>query len=143
MIYIPSQELIDIFLKNGFKDVTAKMYPEHHTLSLNKGYDPRIMKRVLATGTKNYVQFDYTNIIPCYNGGCTSDDQRYELTEDELKSIITFFKLPYQTRAALRRSRTKIPELYKEYYYSKQNPGWHDKRYEKRLLSVFDSVILN
>ncbi len=143
MTYQASKKLIDILINNGFKDITNEIYPDHFKRLKENGYDPQKVKRVLAMDKRNYVKFDYINILPCYHKSCSGPEMKTELTSDEVKSIITFFKLPYQTRSALKRNNLIIPELYKEYYHIKENIERYKDKRSNLIIDTFENVVLN
>ncbi len=66
MVYFASQNLIDIFIKNGFMDITKVKYPDHNSFTEKNGYNPDNCKRTLGLSEKgkHYVFFDYVNIKP-------------------------------------------------------------------------------
>lgn len=90
--YTASQELIDILLKNGFVDKTAKVYPDTDRAIKERGYKEGNDKRVFSLAAmKDYITFDYQSII-CYvnNTGFTDE---LELTENQVRSIIAYYKM--------------------------------------------------
>lgn len=141
--YKASEKLIDIFIQNGFIDITNEVYPEHFKRLLENGYDPNRVKRILAIDKKNYARFDYITILPCYKKSCSGAEMKTELTSDEVKSIIAFFKLPQQTRRALKRHNHNILELHRKYYEIKENIEWYKDKRSKMILDAFDNATLN
>ena len=94
--YKASQELVDILLKNGFTETTKETYPEHFKRMKKQGeYNPGSMKRKFnfEKSKRDYILMDYSIIIPYYRSSANGPDMNSSLTEDQLKSIIVFFKL--------------------------------------------------
>lgn len=134
-----SEELAQLLIKNGLKEVTFSKYPEHHNKILKDGYNPHNSKRIFEVNSDNYVLFDYITIKPFYKNNCNGAEMKVELSENELKSIIVFYKLPHQTRNAYKRKGRSITNLYTEYIYLKENPEY--KRANKQtIISVFESI---
>ena len=90
------QELIEILLANGFVEDTERTFPEHAKRLVGNNYDPHGMKRHFSyPGTREKVFFDYINIkLP-------TGVQRYRLTLDELKSMLSFCNLSSSDRGTL------------------------------------------
>jgi hypothetical protein len=107
--YEASQELIDILLNFGFQEDTSVTYPQH-AKRLNDGpYNPGGMKRHFKfPGTRETIYFDYINMrLP-------TNIDLYSVTEDELKSILTYVSLSSTDRRALENDRynaLSIPEI--------------------------------
>lgn len=97
MKYKVSQELIEILLKNGFREVTQKTYPEHYAKLLKNGYNPDSIKRHFAFKKNShwvaYIKFDYTYIQILHDTPCLQE-MLYAIDENQLKSVFTFFKMP-------------------------------------------------
>lgn len=73
--------------------------------------------------------------------GCGAANMRKELAENELKSGIAFFKLPFQTRNAIMRSGVAIPTLFNDYRYIRENPSYNNPR-NKHIVKAFEEVVL-
>ena len=142
MTYSPSKQLVEIFINNGFKDDTEKVYPPHFKLLTEKGYTPKNVKRAFSYGTCCKVQFSYSQVVASYKDTSFNSDLHETLTENELKSIITFCKLPPQTKAAYRRKHLGIPDLYKKYNDIKEQPEWHKDKGSKLIVEIFESIKL-
>ena len=134
-----SHHLIELLLKHGFKDLTKKDYPEHYTRMVDKDYEPSSIKRLLAINKNNYIIFDYINIKPFYNESCKRS--KTELTHNELKSIIAFFKLPANIKTELHKN-IDITDLHLEYAKIKQNIRIYKNKKSKTLVDTFESIIL-
>ncbi len=143
-MYKASKELVEIFLKNGFTEVTEKVYPEHVNRLNKEGYNPHRQKRKFVFGTtgrnRNSVLFDYISITPYRLGGCQGGDSKLELTEDELKSILTFYKLSTASQSAYGKAGGRVIELHTRYKRICENPEWHNKKSDRELKMVFESV---
>lgn len=142
MTYLPSTQLFQTFINNGFKDITNTTYPEHFKKLQESEYNPKVMKRALSYGNSCRVQFEYLRIVTKYKDNVRGTELRDTFSENELKSIITFCKLPSQTRSALRRQPIDIPDLYKRYYDIKEHPEWYKDKGSKSIVEVFESVKL-
>lgn len=143
MTYMASQDLIDIFTKNGFEDVTKSRYPEHYLHAEKNGYNPSNCKRALAiTGrTKSYVLFDYINICPSYKSVRHSSSTI--LSADEVKSIITFFKLPTSIQNNLTsKHNTSIASLHELYSKVKENPKLYRSNMYFQIVRLFENINL-
>lgn len=138
--YKASEKLIDIFKRNGFREVTEEKYPDHYKRLMHSGYDPKTMKRILTIDGKNYVKFDYLSILPIFNGGTDGPEIKDELTIDEIKSIVTFFKLPHQTRKALKRHHQNVLNLHERYSGIKRYPQFYKDKGSRLLAELFESV---
>ncbi len=142
--YGASQKLVDILLKNGFADNTEKDYPQHFKKMNEKGYDPDKIKRQFARNShKDYIIFDYINIHPMYNGSCHGNESRITLTEPELKSMITFYKLTPQDRNAWRKLYDCIPELHLHYEKVCEQPRIYKTPLDKRVKEIFENIVLD
>lgn len=141
MEYSPSTELVSILLENGFQDITNKTYPDHYEYIQQYGYDPGLSKRVLQYNRgRDCIKFDYITITPCFQGAAL--ESKYSLNEDELKSLITFFKLPYHARVAVIGKGLSIFRLHEEYGEIKQYPQYYKGTESKRLVEFFEGIRL-
>jgi hypothetical protein len=141
-IYKASEELAQILLKNGFKEITSTKFPDHHKQIIENGYNPYESKRAFEINSKNYVLFEYDMIKALHKEGCAGSDMKTEFSENEVKSIIAFFKLPYQTRNAFKRKGLGILTLHEKYFYITKNPEYK-KRNDQIIVDAFESIILN
>jgi hypothetical protein len=142
--YKASEDLVQIFLKNGFSDITVRHYPEHVKRIDKDGYNPNQQKRALAINknSKNTVVFDYISITPYFHGGCASSDIRLEVTEDELKSIITFYKLPTHDQTTYVRLNGRITDIHSRYKRICESPRAYKKKSAETLKNIFENVTL-
>lgn len=139
-----SEELISILLKNGLEETTKDNLPLHYSNLIKDGYDPHKVKREFSYNGKPVLLFDYV----CINSKIKNIRNGYrseaELSIDEVKSIIVFSKLPYQTVNGLYRSgQTEITTLYKTYYYIKEHPEFTKSKNKFRndlIVKEFESV---
>ena len=139
--FTASEELAQILLKNGFNEVTENKYPTHHSEIIKNGYIESKSKRAFAINSKDYVIFDYDMIKACHKGGCNGLNMKIGMSLNEIKSIIAFFNLPFQTRNGLMRGGQTIPTLWKDYNYIKENPTYKHTS-NKFIVSAFEKVIL-
>ncbi len=137
--YTASQELVDIMLRNGYKEKTKTFYPEHYKRLLNTEYENGNVKRKFAIkGLQDSITFDYINVIGFISNA--GHGSRTKLTSDEVKSMVAFYKMP---QSFIDSWRDDIFNLYKEYYSAKQNADEFLTAKEKKLIKVFESVNLN
>ncbi|HEK22196.1 hypothetical protein [Mucilaginibacter sp.] len=102
-IYDASQELINILIANGFVEDTSRTYPEHAKRLVGDNYNPHGMKRHFSyPGTREKVYFDYINII------LPTGVQKYNMNNDDLKSLIAFCQLSSADRSALVEERYNV-----------------------------------
>lgn len=139
--YKASEELAKILLSNGFIEITSSRFPDHHSAIVANGYSPQKSKRAFGINSKDFVEFDYTMVRACHKGGSVGSDMSEEFSEDQIKSIIAFFKLPFQSRNAYKRSGSAIPSLYQDYLYMKMNPKFKKEKREI-LIDAFENVML-
>ncbi|EHQ41785.1 hypothetical protein [Myroides odoratus] len=124
-IYKASEELVNILLKNGLEETTEKNLPVHYKNMVENGYDPNKVKRDFSYNGKRVLIFDYVVIKPKIKGFTSGRDMKTELTIDELKSIIVFSKLPYQTVNGLyRNNHNYVTQLHNLYFYIKEHPDF-------------------
>lgn len=139
--YTASEELAKILIKNGFSEITSSKFPDHQKNIEDNGYEEGKAKRAFSINTKDLVVFEYAMIKACPKGGCIGINMSEEFTADQVRSIIAFFKMPFQSRNAYCRSGSAIPRLHEEYSYIKKNPGYkRDRRHI--VVDSFESVKL-
>ena len=140
--YKASEELAEILIKNGFVENTKTKYPDHYNRLLNNGYSPNSVKRSFLYKPNHNLIFDYINIVPYYRKSCNGTEIKIELTENEIKSIITFYKLSSQHKSYFKKTGDDIPNLYTEYesyksYISSQNKL---SKYQTDIIKIFDEI---
>jgi len=140
--YRASEQLVEVFIRNGFNEITASRYPEHARQIQQNGYNPHAQKRAFIVGNRkqNVLTLDYINIIPYHHGA--SSEGTLSLTEEELKSIVAFYKLPAAAQLAFKRSNGKITELYARYKRICENPSSYYRRSDRQIKVVYESVAL-
>lgn len=137
--YKVSEELVEIFKLNGFKDLTNERYPEHYERMLKYGYDLYQIKRYLKLSIDNYVILEYINIhVFCKN---MNEVTVNSLNEAELKSIFAFYELPANIRKELSQ-QIKITELHIEYEKFKRNPVIFNIKKFKKIIQIYENVFL-
>lgn len=140
--YYASEDLVQILLNNGLVEVTDVKYPLHYKQIKENGYDPEKTKRAFRINSKDLIIFDYITVKFVHKGnGCSGTNMRKEISENELKSAIAFFKLPFQTRNAIMRSGVAIPTLHNDYRYILENPSYNNPR-NKHIIKAFEEVVL-
>jgi hypothetical protein len=141
-IYTASQELIETLLRNGLTEITKEMKPDHFKRLQKDGYDPRKIKRVFAVKCygykKNYLELDYETIKPLFKGGAKLSDMKKEITDDDLKSLIGFYKLSHKEK-----KRTNMYSLESYYKSILQHPQYYKNKLEATLfVEMYESIIV-
>lgn len=132
--YTASNELAEILKKNGFKEVTEKEYPEHYKLIQTKGYFPESSKRKFVfTLNSDYILFDYINIFYKF------PHSKIELTATELKSIITYYKLPQKHRVT---PDSDILNLHDYYATICKTNEWMKFEGDALIKQMYEAVVL-
>lgn len=139
--YTASEELAQILKKNGFKEITSTKFPKHQDEIEANGYTSGKSKRAFSINSKDSVEFDYLEIKPRHKGRCDGPEMKTELSENELKSIIAFFNMPFQSRNAYKRNGGYIPNFYTDYLYMKENPDFK-KENRQIVIDAFENIIL-
>lgn len=137
MKYFASEQLAQILLKNGFKETTKKYYPKHFERINKEGYNPQIFKRSFSFGRKMSITFDYINII---GGGPFASFTSDSLEEDDLKSILTFLKLPIHTQTAIRKRCKNVLDISSDYKQICENPDWRTGATDVRIKETFSEI---
>jgi hypothetical protein len=133
--YKASQELVDILLNFGFQEDTHVNYPVH-SKRLNDGpYDPGGMKRHFKfPGTKETIYFDYINMrLP-------TNINLYSITEDELKSILTYVSLSSADRRGLENDGYNALSILEIITRMKDISQIYSTALNKRVKDKFDAI---
>lgn len=141
--YKASEELINVLLKNGFTEVTKEKHPLHFDKLITDGYDPLKMKRLFSINghKRNFIQFDYTMIQARFREGVNSGNMKTEISTNELKSLITFYKLHFQTQNKMKRNGLSIFTLISDYNSIKKHPDFYKKDKSALLLvDIFEKI---
>jgi hypothetical protein len=139
--YEASQTLVDILLKNGFSDATNRYYPDHFNGLQRIPYNPNAFKRVFKFHSqRDNITFDYINIHAYVNGGACGSSTK--LSEDEVKSLIAFYKMPVYFRRKWARSSKSVWHFHEEYKKICANPEWYTRVIDKKLKETFEAVVL-
>lgn len=126
--YTASQETINILLKNEYIEITKEIHPQHFKRLQKEGYDCRNTKRVFSANRdygykQDYIEFDYDMIKPVRRRGVSASEMKREITTEELKSFIGFYKLPYKER-----KRINVFNLESYYNSIKKYPEHYNKK---------------
>lgn len=103
-MYTASKALWDILCQNGFKNVSFQYKHLHPNFyDGNKPYDPGIHQLAFATvkGKSRFTLLFEYDVISVSYAGTTISEETNTLTESQLRSIIAFFKMPYNRRYKL------------------------------------------
>jgi len=102
-VYKASQELINILLKNDFRDKSYLYVSDYSRYSKKDCYNPHVSKRIFGIGhnKRNLVfHFDSNIFFVCYKACRLMEAD--ELDENQLRSIITFFKCSHYKQNSIR-----------------------------------------
>jgi len=133
-IYRASNELIDILIKNGFKEVTEKYHPEHLAYMAKVGYyNPDTVKRWFQKGRIKF-WFDYINLHISYNSAYSFTTS---ITENQLKSIIFFSNIKSSDKQFFTIRNIKPFEIHE--YISKESSILRNK---KQLVNDFHNLTI-
>jgi hypothetical protein len=142
-LFKTSQGLVDLFLKYGFTDNTAKLYPEHFRRLSERGYDPYSMKRIFCYPPHpDCIIFHYVYINLHHHGAFNHTEEKTLLTEDELRSLITFYKLPLSDANEWLDAYKNALDLHKYYRKICQLPEVFNSLLDKRIKETFELVII-
>ena len=104
-MYKASKDLLDVLLKNDFKNKSYQYAGEWGVKYKSKEeYNPYRHKRVFGLGEgkrKLIFDFDYINISVHDRSGCITYEYT-EISECQLRSIIAYFKCPYAKQQAIK-----------------------------------------
>ncbi len=141
--YTASQETIDILLKNGYIEITKEIHPEHFKRLQKEGYDCRNMKRVFSANRdygykQDYIEFDYDMIKPVRRRGVSGNEMKKEITAEELKSFIGFYKLPYKER-----KKINVFNLESHYQSIRQHPNHYEKKRDAiQFVEIYENITI-
>lgn len=139
--YEASQILVDILLKNGFEERTERYYPSHFKDLQRMPYNPNSFKRVFQFHShRDNITFDYINIHAYVNGGECGGSTK--LSEDEVKSLIAFYKMPVGFRRTFSRSNRSVLDLHLDYKKMCADSVWNARVINKKLKKTFEAVAL-
>jgi hypothetical protein len=138
-----SQGLVDLFLKYGFTDNTSKLYPEHFKRLKERGYDPYSMKRFFCYPPHDdYIIFHYVYINLHHKGTFNHTEEKTLLTEDEVRSLITFYKLPKNLASDWLEAYKNVLDLHKYYHKICQLPDIFNSAMDARIKETFELVVI-
>jgi hypothetical protein len=138
-MFKPSKELWQILIYNGFKNVSYQYIKEHNNFydGPKELYDPRLHKVAFAmvkSKSKFVIYFEYNDIEIVF-GGKSTIIREANLTENQLRSIIAFFKGPYYRRySIIDITETRIENSWEIFEENKKHDSLEfpfDKKFEK------------
>jgi len=139
-----SQELVNLLLKYGFSDNTEGLYPKHYQRIKEHGYDPYSMKRIFCFSPhEDYLLFNYTYITLHHSGPFSHTEERRTLTANELRSLITFYKLPLQIGMEWLEAYTNAFELHKYYHSACAMPEIYNTELDNRIRNIFERITIH
>lgn len=142
-IFKASQELVNILVKNGFTDYTHQLYPQYYHRMNQLGYDPYSMKRILCfNGTGDYLLFNYIYITLHHTGYFNHTEEKRRLTEDELHSLIAFYKLPPDKGREWLEAYVNAFEVHKYYNAVCALPELYNTDTDLLIRQVYEQIII-
>lgn len=143
MIYQASQELADILLKNGFEDKSGRKQPGYlkRTNQAN-GHPGSIKWKFVYKSYKEYILIDRTE-IRFFLGSSGEGERKTSLTENELKSAITYFQLPVFYRWEFKHHSDNILNLFHYYQSICELPAESCTGLQKCIKTLYESIKLN
>jgi hypothetical protein len=144
-IYKASDELVNILLRHGFIERTAKSYfRDTQTLDSAGVYDPNTMRRafVYKRAYYNRIFFDYGNVKVMLNNIVV--DASFQLNELELRSILTFFSLSnVEKYKFINKTKFKPSEMHLYYAICVKHLSYSlTNAFEKKIMKVFESTVI-
>jgi hypothetical protein len=144
-IYKAGDELVNILLKHGFIERTARSYfRDAQTLDPTTVYDPDTMRRVFTYKRFYYnrILFEQGNIKVLVNNGITESSGQF--TELELHSILAFFSLKNTDRwVFVDKTEFKPSELHLYYANCVKHLGSPlTNPFEKKIIKAFESIVV-
>ena len=127
-MYTASDELANLLLKNGAKD---------NSLHRNRNR-PLNAKREFSFGKRHYIVFDYQD-IQIFTPGQT--ETTCCLSEEQVKSILAYYTLPYNSRSTFDSTGRSILDFSK--YCNSIKEDWDNIRprtFEFNIVRSFESV---
>lgn len=104
IFFVISQELAEIFLKSGLKEITESRYPEDYHEIITKGYNPDIHRRAFAKSSTFLILFDYKKLVFHDQWSPVLGYRKEKIAIQELTSLLVFSRLQNETRARIRRN---------------------------------------
>jgi hypothetical protein len=142
-LFKASQQLVDLLLRNGFTDFTDKLYPHYYKRMNQAGYDPYSMKRIFCfNGTDDYLLFNYVYITLHHTGYFNHTEERHRLTEDELRSLITFYNLPPENGREWLEAYVNAFEVHKYYHTICALPELYNSLTDRLIREVYERIII-
>lgn len=141
MDFYASNSLAELLIQNGFVEKTETIYPEHFEAMKSEGYDPNRFKRYFKFGRNVTFIFDYINLK--VDVRWLSNIGGISLSERDVKSVLTFIKLPNNSKEVLYKKLKNIGELAGYYDRICENPKWHQGATDQRIKSIFENLSLN
>jgi hypothetical protein len=145
-MYKASQSLIDILKLNGFRDKSYLYTSEYgrRFLSSTTDYDPGKHKKVFGLGygkRRLEIYFDYINIAVTEQGNFLTDHY-IQLSESQLRSIITFFKCSYARQKTLKKYCEYKVECAGNLMLLQREAKTCEPPFDKDFENLFNSVLL-
>jgi len=144
-MYTASQKLIDILLKNGFKNKSYLYVQDYgEKFSSKFPYDPGTYKRVFGLGDgKRRLEFyfDYITMAVIERGAFITSEY-YEFDEGKLRSIIAYFKCSYHKQKTLRECCGNKIELSGNVLKEYKERGHLKSPFDKKFERIYNCVKL-
>ena len=141
-MFKPSTELWQILINNGFKNVSYHYTKSYHNFysGPRESYNPRYHRLAfsLGKGISKFIIFLEYNDIELVFGGRNRTIRNASINEKQLRSIIAFFKMPYNRKYALADvTDSKIDQCWNILDERKTRFGYYDFPLDKRFETAF------
>lgn len=144
-MYKPSQQLIDILIKNGFKNKSYQYVPEFGNKYSSKSvYDPSRHSRVLGLGYgKRKLAFKFDSMfLEVTDRGFIITDRYTQLDECKLRSIIAYFKCSYTRQETIKEYCCRKIELAGQLMKEQRLRGRCEAPFDTAFEEIYNSIKL-
>ncbi|RYY90841.1 MAG: hypothetical protein EOO15_00830 [Chitinophagaceae bacterium] len=142
-MYCASNDLIEILLRNGFRNKSFQYVKDYGKKYASKEqYNPYTHKREFGFGQGKQMlgfYFDYINMAVTERSDYITD-QHTELSEDQLRSIIAYFKCTYAKRRSIRSYTSNKIELSGKFMREQRDMDLCDKPFDKSYEILFHTI---
>lgn len=143
IMYFASQQLIDILVKNGFKNKSHQYIPGYGNMYSSKsGYDPTKHKRVLGVGygkRKLALKIDKMFLFVT-DRAIRITDEYTELDECKLRSIISYFKCSYARQANIKLYCSGKIEFSGQFMKEQRLTGRYEVPFDLAFENIYNSI---
>lgn len=139
MSYSTSEQLAQLLLQYGFTEKTKQQYPEDYEQLAIAAYDANTHRRAFKYGKSFTIHFDRDQVRAA-NG--FFGFQCAALSEGEMKSVLTYVRLPNHTKTAVQNRCRNILDLEKEYKRIKKQEKEKRGITDNKIVVTFESISL-